>query len=853
MTFFFQRRWLTPNFLVPTAVLTLLVSLISIGSAAPLQGQTLEEALLHHLQQEARGNLHVSYHRETGRVRFLGTSAEQAIAQPTQRAGNVAPEVAALAFMEAYGSLFGVDDAATELSLMRSETVENGRSFTRFQQMHQDVPVIGGEIIVQTNNQRAVVSVNGEALPNLTLDTQAAIGAETAVSTALEKIAKDYGLETSALSASEPERWIYNPQILGGPGLPLSKLVWRLDVMAVDLAPIRELVLIDAQTGAVVLNFNQIAFARNRIHHDNNNNPSLNLPGNGPVRTEGQGPTGVADIDLAYDFTGHTYNFLRDHHGRDSLDNQGMALISTTRYCPSADACPFGNAFWNGEQMVYGAGFSAADDVVAHELAHGFTNFTSDLFYWFQSGAINESLSDVWGEFVDLTNGAGNDAPNVRWLIGEDLPPSVGAIRSMKNPPDFNDPDRMRSPIYLCEQTTFNLPGHDNGGVHVNSGVNNKAVFLMTDGGSFNGQNVTGIGIANVADLYYEVQTKMLTSAADYADLNDALLQASINLGFSANERQSVQNALNAVEMAQDPVSCPATEAPMCSSNQLPIAIFQDDFETSSGNWLVTNSPIIWGLSAFYASSGTTHLFGQNAPSATDGSVFMSSDLNLPANAFLHFNHSHGFETGLAGTVFDGGVVEYSTNGGNNWTDADSLFTHNGYNATLSSQSNPLNGRSAFGGDSSGYISSRLDLSSLSGQNVRFRFRIGTDGSVMDYGWFVDDVNIYTCHTGGAKDEFAYLPIILGNPFGHLRVINSAGGNVSISLNTLGTTVFTPGTGTWANILPNTYTGTLTAVSGDCAGQSKPVTYTIKARQTLETTVSCGPQNSKGQAVLSVE
>lgn len=95
-----------------------------------------------------------------------------------------------------------------------------------------------------------------------------------------------------------------------------------------------------------------------------------------------------------------------------------MTLRSTVHY-----GSGYANAFWNGSQMVYGDayGFPLADDVVGHELTHGVTDYESNLLYYYQSGAINESFSDVWGEFVDLTNGSGNDAPNVRWLMGEDV------------------------------------------------------------------------------------------------------------------------------------------------------------------------------------------------------------------------------------------------------------------------------------------------------------------------------------------------------------------------------------------------------------------------------------------------
>ena len=112
------------------------------------------------------------------------------------------------------------------------------------------------------------------------------------------------------------------------------------------------------------------------------------------------------------------------------------------------------NAFWNSErqQMIYGDRIMA-DDVVGRA-DHGVTDHESKLFYYYQSGAINESFSDVWGEFIDLTNGSGTDAA-VRWKVGEDLPDGLfspgGEVRNMKNPLAFGDPDRMRSLNYTAD------------------------------------------------------------------------------------------------------------------------------------------------------------------------------------------------------------------------------------------------------------------------------------------------------------------------------------------------------------------------------------------------------------------
>ncbi len=454
---------------------------------------------------------------------------------------------------------------------------------------------------------------------------------------------------------------------------------------------------------------------------------------------------------------GDTYDFFLAEHGRDSINNAGMSLISSVHYDSG-----YGNAFWNGAQMVYGDGygFPLADDVVAHELTHGVTEHESNLFYFYQSGAINESLSDVWGEFVDLYRATENDGGDLRWAVGEDIT-GLGAIRNMQNPPMYGDPDRMTSANYFCNQSELYSGSGDNGGVHYNSGVNNKAVYLMTDGGSFNGHTVTGLGYAKVADLYYEVQTHLLTSAADYPDLYNALLQACGYLGYSSAECQEVKDALDGVEMNQSP-ACPATQAPVCAAGQLPVNVFFDDIESGSGNWTAGSNQgsLYWFVpqttSTFpsfdvpYATSGVGNIWGFNQGSPVGGTsntfLALNHNIPLPANAWMHFQHSFGFESSTpSGTYrYDGGIVEYSTNSGSSWSNAGALFTHNGYNGTLEA-GNPLGAIPAFSADSRGYISSKLDLSTLAGQNLRIRFRIGTDSLYYDYGWFIDDVRIYTC------------------------------------------------------------------------------------------------------------
>jgi hypothetical protein len=618
--------------------------------------------------------------------------------------------------------------------------------------------VFAGELIVNLDDAGNVLSASGELTPAPDVGVIARVKAAQARRTTLLAIAKAHRVGVETLDASAGKLSIFDPRLLDAPGPPRAQLVWRFEVRSRRGDPIREIVLVDAVAGKVVLHFNQIAHAKTRRVCDANNT-AAHYPCTSPVRSEGQPPHAVTDVNLAYEYSGDTYDFLKSRFGRDSLDGKGMPLVSTVRYCPSPDDCPFQNAFWDGSQMTYGQDYASADDVVGHEFAHGVTEFTSHLFYYHQSGAINESLSDVFGELVDLTNGAGDDSAAVRWLMGEDLP--IGAIRDMENPGAFGDPDRIRSPDYTDDEFM-----QDSGGVHSNSGVNNKAAFLLTDGGTFNGRTVTPLGIDKVAKIYYELETTQLTSGSDYLNLHDGLYQACQNLigtfGITLANCTEVRDATLATEMNLQPTVASTTTAPACTTaGQYPKYFFNDNLENpASGRWTtgpVTGTRNSWyypqnshsfpGIDSTFGTSGKFNFWGDDPGSDTgdatsDSAISLVTGVAIPAGAFLTFQHSHQFEADFFEN-YDGGVVEYSANGGP-WTDAGPLFTHGGYNGTLGTTS-PLAGRNAFVARSYGYGASRLNLSSRAGQSLRIRFRLGSDELIGDYGWYIDDIRMGTC------------------------------------------------------------------------------------------------------------
>jgi Zn-dependent metalloprotease len=206
------------------------------------------------------------------------------------------------------------------------------------------------------------------------------------------------------------------------------------------------------------------------------------------VRGEGDGPTGDAAVDEAYDGAGATYDLYRDFFDRDSIDGQGLRLDSTVHYQRGYD-----NAFWNGMQMVYGDGdedlpaedqlfnrFTIAIDIIGHELTHGVTQFTAGLAYFSQSGAINESMSDVFGSLVKQRV-LNQTAAEADWIIGAGLfTPNVNGvgIRSMKAPGTAYDDPVLRKDPQPGHMRDYVETSADNGGVHINSGIPNRAFYV---------------------------------------------------------------------------------------------------------------------------------------------------------------------------------------------------------------------------------------------------------------------------------------------------------------------------------------------------------------------------------------
>lgn len=208
---------------------------------------------------------------------------------------------------------------------------------------------------------------------------------------------------------------------------------------------------------------------------------TTNLPGK-LVRGEGDPPTGDAAVDEAYDSAGATYDLYSGIFQRNSIDDRGMRLDSTVHYDREYD-----NAFWDGSQMVYGDGdgeiferFTKAIDVIAHELTHGVTEHEAGLIYTGQPGALNESFSDVFGSLVKQRD-LNQTAEQADWIIGAGLFTAKihgAGIRSMKAPGTAYDDPAIGKDPQPAHMKNYYKGSEDNGGVHINSGIPNRAFYL---------------------------------------------------------------------------------------------------------------------------------------------------------------------------------------------------------------------------------------------------------------------------------------------------------------------------------------------------------------------------------------
>ena len=387
-----------------------------------------------------------------------------------------------------------------------------------------------------------------------------------------------------------------------------------------------------------------------------------------------------------------------------------------------------------------------------------------------------------------LTRGGTGSDNSVRWLMGEDATAFGGAIRDMSSPNCYLNPAKVSDALYHCAAS-------DNGGVHINSGVDNKAYSLLVDGGTHNGETVTPIGVTKAAHIWFHAKIAYQHQATDFADHADALEQScsdltGVNLAslatgapsgqaISAADCAQVANAIDAVEFRTEPTQCafqpllaqnpPAANCPAGTSQK---NLFTDNFnngtssmdrwtETHEGtpdftlrDWSVVGDlPDSRAGRAFFAPDPT---FGTCAAGGDESSVLHldSPTITVPNSGpspRVVFDHWVATEP-----LWDGGNVKVSVNGGAWQAIPNANFVYNAYNATLNSvaagNTNPLAGQPAFTGTDGGAVDGTwgrtiIDLTGIAApkDKIKLRFDFGTDGCGGAFGWYVDDLKVLQC------------------------------------------------------------------------------------------------------------
>ncbi len=547
---------------------------------------------------------------------------------------------AAYDFMETYKELLQIASPTTEFELKTIETDLSGKTHIRLLQQYRGIPVWGSDVVVHLNDL-GIESFNGRYQVTPLLEN---IEAKVTPDAALETVEADLQTFTTieVLSERAKELIHHEDQLIELIIYPHHKkqyLAWKVSYFA-SLSNHWEY-FVDAQTGQILHKYQHICkdgpatataqdlkgINRNFNTHqignsyfmldtqrpmfnttqsnlpddpvggiltlDLNDNPLSNINFQlGHVSSSNNNWSGQRTAVSAHYNAAVCYEYFLNTHQRNSLNGKGGTIISIINIAEN-DGGGMDNAFWNGHFMGYGSGRSAFSDplaksldVAGHEMTHGVIQNTANLVYQYQSGALNESFADVFGVLIDRDD----------WTLGEDIVnPNVfpsGALRSMSNPNNggSNSNHNGWQPKHMSEYVNTN---QDNGGVHINSGITNRAFFLFA----------SQVGKDKAEKIYYSALKNYLTQSSQFIDARLAVVQAAKDLhGNSSSEVAAARSAFDQVgifneneevggeegEVTDYEIDLPAVEGEnhmvvMDASNNDPNAIYDLLLNASNG------------------------------------------------------------------------------------------------------------------------------------------------------------------------------------------------------------------------------------------------------------------------------
>ncbi|WP_428313175.1 M4 family metallopeptidase [Hydrocarboniphaga sp.] len=702
------------------------------AEALQLLTQNTAGALTHN---ELVGSAYASVHAIGKQV----LTSDNSSAEPLSRAQQ---------FLSNYGAVLGVKDALSELRQARISKDGHGGTHVHMDQYYRGLPVFGARVIVDMNSL-GITGTNGVFVKNLDgLEITPKMSVADLRARAVTAASK---LHPKAVLKVESSRlMVYASGLLRGVE-GKNFLAYEVVVKGTPGTPVRERMILNANTGAVLNRINGIQSVLNReIYTPGQTTPDplglgLSIPLS-PVLSEGSAlaptdiPLGVDDrtkasarsprapTDNLYLFAGGTYALYKNMFGREGYDDGAVKATDGVQRQKSVylvnDQCP--NAYWDGDATNYCPAFDA-DDVVSHEWSHAYTEYTHGLIYQGQSGALNESYSDIFGETYDLVNeiegplgaslteGDYYENRGSRWVVGEDLSEALAIIllRDMWDPDSFPaaNPGKTSSENYDCGEE-----------VHTNSGVPNHGYAMLVDGKEYNGHTITGIGMTKAAHIYFQAETHHQTPTTNFAQHADALeLSCSELIGVPLNDPSgavstdritaadcaSVHEMTEAVEFRRDselatqcgfqPILKPeATTPALCAVGKFPTATSTERFDgaTLPASWVqgknVTGDTDIapWTISTTLPAphSGSAAFFANDTGGTctTGGDQSAEHWIDTPETtlqddaSFFTFTHYVHTEAG-----FDGGNLKVKVGDGDFVIVPGEAFSYNGHSGAF--------------------------------------------------------------------------------------------------------------------------------------------------------------------------
>lgn len=657
-----------------------------------------------------------------------------------------------------------------EYRAKRIEIDELKMAHTFFQQYIGDVPVWEGEAIVHLQSDGALASVTEALKENVAVNTTPNLAPDDAIFAA-KRIYRG-----SRFLTDEPKAdlWIFRDE--DRDHLTYRVQMRREDGTANTAMPV---IFIDAQTGEKVFQYDNLQTASGsslysgtvtidtsvsgstyymedltrRMGTFNMNNTGNTSTGSGGTQSRYTDTDNVwnssaqqAGVDAQYGAS-KTYDYFKNVHGRNGIDGNNGPGSTTAAANSSITLVPsrvhfgasYNNAFWNGSSMTYGDGDGSSFtplvtlDIAGHEMTHGITERSANLTYARESGALNESFSDMFGAMVESYARGGTVDGNT-WKIGEQAytPGTAGdALRYMDDPRIAGDPDNYTERLYpgTCSPSNSN----DQCGVHSNSSISNKAYYLAAAGGTHpeTGVTVTSIGTTNAAKIFYRALTVYMTSSTNFAGARTATLNAATDL-FGASSAQ--YNTTAAAWCAVSVGSCPGgggtpTPTPTTTPTPTPTPtpggggelIVNGGFEGSASPWVGSGTGYFYTANGNYPHGGTGYIyFGVN--NRVSGQSYQQVTIPSTATGTLTYWLNVTSSETTTRTQYDKLFVEVRNTSG-------TLL------ATLATYSNLNKGTAGV------YSQKSANLSAYRGKTVRVQFRTTMDSSITTT-FRVDDVSL---------------------------------------------------------------------------------------------------------------